>query len=67
MGIFGTTYVFDVLHAFGRDDVALKALTQTTYPSFGYMISQVSPPLFLSLSPLLIFSVKYKVTMVIFL
>jgi alpha-L-rhamnosidase len=40
MGIFGTTYVFDVLHAFGRDDVALKALTQTTYPSFGYMISQ---------------------------
>ena len=41
MGIFGTTYVFDVLRAHDLEGVALAILNQTTYPSFGYMIDQV--------------------------
>eukprot|EP00937_MAST-01D_sp_MAST-1D-sp2_P006075 g6075.t1 len=39
-GIFGTTYIFDVLHAHGQDAAGLAILTETSYPSFGYMISQ---------------------------
>lgn len=34
-----TKYIFEVLAAEGRADVAYKLLTQTTYPSWGYMLS----------------------------
>ena len=40
VGIFGTTWFFDVLRAHELDSVALGVLNETTYPSFGYMISQ---------------------------
>ena len=39
-GIFGTTYIFDVLHAHGQDAVALEVLTETTFPSLGRMVQQ---------------------------
>ena len=37
-GIFGTRYLFDVLIDNGFADAAFTALTQTTYPSYGYQI-----------------------------
>ena len=40
VGIFGTTWVFDVLRAHDLDDVGLLLLNQTTYPSFGRMIAE---------------------------
>eukprot|EP00940_MAST-03C_sp_MAST-3C-sp2_P000368 g368.t1 len=40
MGIFGTTFVFDVLVASGKTDVAFDVLNQTSYPSFGYFVAQ---------------------------
>ena len=43
VGIFGTTYVFDVLRAHDRDDVGLALLGASTHPSLGYMIAQVKP------------------------
>eukprot|EP01043_Picozoa_sp_COSAG02_P048115 COSAG02_NODE_4691_length_5089_cov_3.712425_1_plen_1144_part_00 len=45
VGIFGTTFIFEVLHAHGLDAVALEILTETSYPSFGYMISQAATTL----------------------
>lgn len=33
-----TKYVMDVLGKYGRSDIALKLLTQRTYPSWGYMV-----------------------------
>ncbi len=39
-GIVGTGYILDVLTKFGRDDLAYKIATQTTYPGFGYMIRE---------------------------
>eukprot|EP00947_MAST-08B_sp_MAST-8B-sp1_P003227 g3227.t1 len=40
MGIFGTTWVFDVLSAHGLESLGLEILNQTSYPSLGYMVSQ---------------------------
>ncbi|MBU1187109.1 MAG: family 78 glycoside hydrolase catalytic domain, partial [Acidobacteria bacterium] len=37
-GIIGTKYLMDVLHAFGRNTLAYELASQTTYPSWGYMI-----------------------------
>jgi alpha-L-rhamnosidase len=37
-GIFGTRYLFDVLIDNGFVDAAYKALTQSTYPSYGHQI-----------------------------
>ena len=37
-GIFGTRYLFDVLIDNGFVEAAYKALTQTTYPSYGHQI-----------------------------
>ena len=39
-GIFGTRYLMDALTRIGRADVAMTVLDQTTYPGFGYEISQ---------------------------
>merc|ERR1712032_392743 len=39
VGIFGTTWMFDVLHRYGHDAVVLDILNQTSYPSLGYMIA----------------------------
>lgn len=39
VGIFGTTYVFDVLRAHDLDDLGMRVLSQATHPSFGYMIA----------------------------
>jgi alpha-L-rhamnosidase len=39
-GIFGTRYLMDALARIGRTDVAMTILNQTTYPGFGYEISQ---------------------------
>lgn len=39
-GIFGTRYLMDALTAIGRPDVAMTVLDQTSYPGFGYEISQ---------------------------
>jgi hypothetical protein len=39
-GIFGTRYLMDALTRIGRVDVAMTVLNQTTYPGFGYEISQ---------------------------
>jgi len=37
-GIIGTKYVMEVLTRFGNSDLAYDIATQTTYPSWGYMI-----------------------------
>ena len=37
-GISGTRYILDVLTRYGQVDLAYKLVTQTTYPSWGYMI-----------------------------
>jgi len=39
-GIIGTRYVMDVLTKNGYADLAYNLLTQTTYPSLGYMIKE---------------------------
>lgn len=39
-GIFGTRYIMDALSRIGRMDVAMTVLNQTSYPGFGYEISQ---------------------------
>lgn len=39
-GIFGTRYLMDALTAIGRTDLATSVLDQTSYPGFGYEISQ---------------------------
>jgi len=37
-GILGTKYLFPLLTAAGRSDLAYELATQTTYPSWGYMV-----------------------------
>lgn len=39
-GIIGTRYLFDVLSDNGHAELAFKLATQTTYPSWGYMIKE---------------------------
>jgi alpha-L-rhamnosidase len=39
-GIIGTRYILDVLSDNGYADLAFKLVTQTTYPSWGYMIKE---------------------------
>ncbi|MEM2848780.1 MAG: family 78 glycoside hydrolase catalytic domain [Candidatus Bathyarchaeia archaeon] len=39
-GIVGTRYLFDVLTKHGHTDVAYRIASQTTYPSWGYMIRE---------------------------
>jgi alpha-L-rhamnosidase len=39
-GIVGTRYALDTLTKYGRADLAYKLVTQTTYPSWGYMIRE---------------------------
>jgi alpha-L-rhamnosidase len=39
-GIVGTRYLFDTLTKYGYAEVAYKIITQTTYPSWGYMIKE---------------------------
>jgi len=39
-GIIGTRYVMDVLTKNGYSNLAYKVLTQTSYPSLGYMIKE---------------------------
>jgi len=39
-GIVGTRYILDVLAKYGQTDLAYKLVTQTTYPSWGYMIGE---------------------------
>ncbi len=38
-GIIGVRYMFPVLSLFNRTDLALTVATQTSYPSFGYMMN----------------------------
>ena len=35
-----TKYIFEVLSRYGKTDMAFRLVTQTTYPSWGYMISK---------------------------
>ncbi len=37
-GFIGTAYLLPVLSTFGKDDVAWKLATQTSYPSWGHMV-----------------------------
>jgi len=39
-GIVGTRYLFDVLTRYDYADLAYELVTQTTYPSWGYMIKE---------------------------
>lgn len=39
-GIVGTRYALDTLSKYGYDDLAFRLITQTTYPSLGYMIRE---------------------------
>ncbi len=39
-GILGTRYLLEVLSENGRTDVAFRVATQTSYPSWGYMIRE---------------------------
>jgi len=39
-GIVGTRYLFDTLTKYGHTELAYKLATQTTYPSWGYMIRE---------------------------
>ena len=39
-GIIGTRYLLDTLTKHGRADLAYRLATQTTYPSWGYMIRE---------------------------
>lgn len=39
-GIVGTRYILDVLSDNGYADLAFKLVTQTTYPSWGYMVKE---------------------------
>ena len=39
-GSLGTKYLFEALSQTGHSDVACKALTQTSYPSYGYMLRE---------------------------
>ncbi|HWR11725.1 MAG TPA: family 78 glycoside hydrolase catalytic domain [Rectinemataceae bacterium] len=39
-GIVGTRYLFEVLRDTGNSDVAWDVITQTSYPGWGYMVSE---------------------------
>ena len=39
-GNLATKYIFDVLAEGGETDIAFKLLTQTSYPSWGYMLAK---------------------------
>ena len=39
-GSLGTKYLFEALSQTGHSDVACKVLTQTSYPSYGYMLRE---------------------------
>ncbi len=39
-GIVGTRYLFDALTKYGYANIAYKVASQTTYPSWGYMIKE---------------------------
>lgn len=39
-GFVGTTFVFQALGMYGRNDIALAVAERTDYPSFGYMVQQ---------------------------
>jgi alpha-L-rhamnosidase len=39
-GFVGSTFVFQALGRYGRNDVALAIAERTDYPSFGYMVNQ---------------------------
>ena len=39
-GMFGTTWLFETLAVIGRSDLAWKIATQTSYPSYGYMLNE---------------------------
>ncbi|SEF68153.1 alpha-L-rhamnosidase [Actinacidiphila yanglinensis] len=39
-GFVGTTFVYQALGAYGRNDVALAIAERADYPSFGYMVDQ---------------------------
>jgi alpha-L-rhamnosidase len=39
-GFVGTTFVFQALGRYGRNDVALAVAERTDFPSFGYMVDQ---------------------------
>eukprot|EP01105_Mastigella_eilhardi_P027283 TRINITY_DN833_c0_g1_i4.p2 TRINITY_DN833_c0_g1~~TRINITY_DN833_c0_g1_i4.p2 ORF type:complete len:441 (+),score=85.14 TRINITY_DN833_c0_g1_i4:1432-2754(+) len=43
-GIVGTRYVFPLLSSLGCTDTALAIATQTTYPSYGYMLGNPAEP-----------------------
>ncbi len=45
VGIFGTTYFFDVMTAINQDALALEVLQQTTVPSFGHMVDSTATTL----------------------
>jgi len=40
LGIFGTTFVFDVLRRHDLDDLGLRILNETSYPSLGRMVAE---------------------------
>lgn len=39
-GVIGTAWIMRTLHRLGRQDLALKLATNTTYPSWGYMVKE---------------------------
>jgi hypothetical protein len=41
----GTTFIFEVLHKHGHDAVAVDVLTETSYPSFGHMVTNTATTL----------------------
>ena len=41
-GVVGTMLILPTLCKYGREDVAFKIVTQTTYPSWGYWVSEGS-------------------------
>eukprot|EP00026_Physarum_polycephalum_P001347 Phypoly_transcript_01348.p1 GENE.Phypoly_transcript_01348~~Phypoly_transcript_01348.p1 ORF type:complete len:1101 (+),score=156.84 Phypoly_transcript_01348:66-3368(+) len=43
-GIIGTKYLMLVLHALGRDDIALQLAENVDYPSWGYMVVNPTEP-----------------------
>ena len=45
VGIFGTTYIFDVLASLGESALGLEILQQTSAPSLGYMVANTATTL----------------------
>lgn len=44
-GIVGTKFLFEVLTAINRTDVAFGLLIESTYPSFGFMVANTATTL----------------------